>query len=126
MFLLDPFRGSILYMEIPSVCLSVITSYLTDISVTVAQIQKIQKTRCIFFDFFFWEDPPHLVNWSLTHSTGPQTLFLQISWYWSLKSQKIKKQVAFYFEFCFWEDPPHPVNWSPNEQNHLADLSNPI
>ena len=55
-------------------------------------------------------DPPHPVNWSLTHSTGPQTPFLQISRYRSLKSQKFKKQVAFYFEFCFWEDPLQPVN----------------
>ena len=34
--------------------------FLTDISVTVAQIQKIKKT-------------PYPVNWSPTHSTGPQT-----------------------------------------------------
>ena len=50
--------------------------FLTDISVMVAQIQKIKKTRCIFFfEFCFWEYPPHPVNWSPTDSTGPQTPF---------------------------------------------------
>ena len=43
--------------------------FLTDISAMVAQIQKCQKTRCIFFQFWFWEDPPHPVNWS------PNTIF---------------------------------------------------
>ena len=37
---------------------------------------KISKNEVhFFFEFWFWEDPPHPVNWSPTHSTGPQTLF---------------------------------------------------
>ena len=47
--------------------------FLTDISATVAQIQKFQKTRCIFFEFWFWSAPSQLVsnpfNWS------PNTVF---------------------------------------------------
>ena len=48
----------------------------TDISVTVAQIQKIQKTRCIFFRILLLEGPsppsqlvPNPFNWS------PNTVF---------------------------------------------------
>ena len=52
------------------------TPFFTYISVSVAQIKQFQKTRCIFFKFCFLEDPPHPVNWSKTHSTGPKTLFL--------------------------------------------------
>ena len=37
---------------------------------------KKSKTRSAFiFGFWFWEDPPHPVNWSSTHSTGPQKPF---------------------------------------------------
>ena len=44
--------------------------FLTDISVTVAQIQKIQKTRCIFFsNFASGRTLP-------THSIGPQPIQL--------------------------------------------------
>ena len=60
--------------------------FLTDISVMVAQIQKIKKTRCIFsLNFASGSTLP-------TRSTGPQPIqlvpkhrFLQISWYRSLK-----------------------------------------
>ena len=66
-----------------------------------------------FFEFCFWEVPPHPVNWSPTHSTGPQTLFFTDISVLVAQIKKIKKQGAFFFKFCFWEDPPHPVNWCP-------------
>ena len=44
-------------------------------NVKVAQIKKFKKQSPFIFEFCFWEDPPHPVNWSPTHSTGPQTLF---------------------------------------------------
>ena len=58
-------------------------SSFTDISVMVAQIQKIQKTRCILFWILLLGGPslpsqlvPNPFNWS------PNTVFLLISWYW--------------------------------------------
>ena len=42
-------------------------------NVKVAQIKKFKKQSPFIFEFCFWEDPPHPVNWSPTHSTGPQT-----------------------------------------------------
>ena len=65
-----------------------------------------------FFEFCFWEDPLHPVNWSLTHSTGPQTLFFADISVMVTQIKKIQKQGAFFIELCFWEDPLHPVNWS--------------
>ena len=44
-------------------------------NVKVAQIKKFKKQSAFIFEFCFWEDPPHPVNWSPTHSTGPQTPF---------------------------------------------------
>ena len=81
--------------------------FLTDISVTVAQIQKIQKTRCIYFRILVLggsSPPSQLV---------PKHHFLQISQERLLESKKFKKLGAFFFGFWFWKDPPHPVNWSP-------------
>ena len=47
---------------------------------SVVQIKKFKKQSPFIFEFCFWEDPPHPVNWSPTHSTCPQKLFfLQIS-----------------------------------------------
>ena len=43
-------------------------------NVKVAQIKKFKKQNPFIFEFCFWEDPPHPVNWSPAHSTGPQTL----------------------------------------------------
>ena len=57
--------------------------------------------------------PPHPVNWSPTHSTGPQKPFLTDISVMAAQIKKFQKQGGFIFEFCFWEDPPHPVNWSP-------------
>ena len=47
-------------------------------NVKVAQIKKFKKQSPFIFEFCFWEDPPHPVNWSPTHSTGPQTLFFTV------------------------------------------------
>jgi len=54
--------------------------------------KKFKKQSTFLFKFCFWEDSTHQVNWSLTHSTGPQTLFSQISQYRSLKSKEIKRK----------------------------------
>jgi len=61
------------------------TPFPTDISLSVAQIRKFQKTRCIFFNFASGRT-------LLTQSTGPQPIqpvpkhrFLQISRYRLLK-----------------------------------------
>ena len=35
--------------------------------------KNFKKQGGFIFEFCFSEDPPHLVNWSPTHSTGPQT-----------------------------------------------------
>ena len=77
--------------------------------------QKISKTKFIYFLILLLGGPsppsqlvPNPFNWS------PNTVFLQISQYRSLKSKKFKKkQSTFLLKFCFWEDSPHPVNWSP-------------
>ena len=76
--------------------------FFTDISATVAQIQKIQKARCIYFRILVLGGPsppsqlvPNPFNWS------PKSVFLQISQQRSLKSKKFKKRGAFFFEFCF-------------------------
>ena len=53
-------------------------TFFADISVSVAQIKKIKKQGGFIFEFCFWEDPPHPVNWSPTHSTGPLICFLLI------------------------------------------------
>ena len=41
----------------------------------VALIKKFQKTKSIYFRILVPGGPPHPVNWSPTHSTGPQTPF---------------------------------------------------
>ena len=75
-----------------SVHLSVITSYFQTLSSFNRYLsngrsnRKNKKNKVHFcFEFCFREVPPHPVNWSPTHSTGPQKLFLQISQYRSLK-----------------------------------------
>ena len=101
--------------------------FLTDISATVAQIQKFQKTRCIFFEFCFCDNPPHPVNWSPTHSTGPQTPFFFFR-YLGRSNQKIKKKRCIFSNFASGRTlptqagpqpiqlvpNPNPLNWSPN------------
>ena len=93
----------------------------TDISVTVAQIKKFHKTRCIFFRILLLGGPsppsqlvPNPFNWS------PNTVFTDIS-VTVAQIKKIQKTMCIVFEFCFWEDhlhPPsqlvsNPFNWFP-------------
>ena len=87
--------------------------FLTDISATVAQIQKIQKTRCIFFRILLLGGPsppiqlvPNPLNWS------PKPVFYRNLSIGRSNKKKMKKLSPFIFEFCFWKDPPHPLNWS--------------
>ena len=65
-------------------------------NVKVAQIKKIKIKSPFIFEFCFWEDPPHPVNWSPTHSTGPQTLFFT----------DIYSKKALFGHFVLWT-PPH-------------------
>ena len=68
-------------------------------SVTVAKIKKVQKTKSIYFRILLLGGP---VNWSPTHSTGPQPIqlvpkncFLQKSV--SVAQIKKNKKTLFYF-----------------------------
>ena len=38
-------------------------------NVKVAQIKKFKKQSPFIFEFCFWEDPPHPVNWCLVWKT---------------------------------------------------------
>ena len=74
--------GSSVYLSIClSVHLSVITSYLTDISALVAQIKKIKKNKVHFFRILL------LGGLSPPSQLVPKHRFLQISGYRSLKSK---------------------------------------
>merc|ERR1711936_815296 len=63
------------------------------------------------------------VNWSPTHSTGPQPIqlvpkncFLQKSQYWLLKSKNSKNLVHLFSNFDSGrtsQPVPNPFNWSP-------------
>ena len=103
-FYSTPFGGRV-YKWCPSVrrslCLSSLLINITDISVSVAQIKKIKNTRCIFFEFCFWEDPPHPVNWSPTHSTGPQAPFFTDIWVSVAQIKKLKKTRCFFSSSYF-------------------------
>ena len=55
---------------------------------------------------------PNPLNWSQTHSTGPQIVFLTDI---SVSVAQMKKS-SFIFKFCFWQDFSHPVN-CPNPFN---------
>merc|ERR1712001_67986 len=89
-------------------------------SVTVDQIKKVQKTKSIYFRILLLGGP---VNWSPTHSTGPQPIqlvpkncFLQKSQYRSLKSKKFKNLVHLFSNFDSGRTSqlvPNPFNWSP-------------
>merc|ERR1712208_208983 len=91
--------------------------------------KKEIKEQCPFiFEFCFWKDPPHPVNWSPTHSTGPQPIQLvpkHCFFYRYLSigrsNQKNQKTKSFYFRILLLEGPsppsqlvPNPFNWSPN------------
>merc|ERR1712208_131320 len=90
--------------------------------------KKEIKEQCPFiFEFCFWKDPPHPVNWSPTHSTGPQPIQLvpkHCFFYRYLSigrsNQKNQKTKSFYFRILLLvgHSPPsqlvpNPFNWSP-------------
>ena len=93
----------------------------TDISVTVAQIKKFQKTRCIFFRILLLGGPsppiqlvPNPFNWS------PNTVFTDIS-VTVAQIKKFQKTKFTYFLILLLGGPsppsqlvPIPFNWSPN------------
>ena len=96
--------GELLYVKLIS----------TDISVTVAQIKKFQKTRCIFFRILLLGGPsppiqlvPNPFNWS------PNTVFTDIS-VTVAQIKKIQKTKSTYF-FILLLEGPHPANWSPTD-----------
>ena len=88
--------------------------FLTDISVSVAQMKKNPETKSIYFRTLPLGRPSPPSQLVLNPFNWYQTpFFLHISLYRSLKSKFCKNQGGFIFKFCFSEDPPHPVNWSP-------------
>ena len=44
----------------------------------IGRSNKKKRLSTFLFKFCFWEDSTHPVNWSPTHSTGPQTLFFTV------------------------------------------------
>ena len=78
--------------------------FSTDISVSVAQIKKNKKTRCIYFQIWLLGGPsppsqlvPNPFNWSPIHSTGPQTpFFTDIS--------ASVAQIIFFFNLHFFSN----------------------
>ena len=93
------------------------TVFFTDISVSVAQMKKIKKQSPFTFQFCFWEDPPHPVNWSPIHSTGPQKLFFYRNLSIGRSNQKNSKNLIHLFlNFDSGRTSqlaPNPFNWSP-------------
>merc|ERR1712208_113730 len=79
-----------------------------------------QKTLSIYFRILIQGGP---VNWSPTHSTGPQPIqlvpkncLLQKSQYRSLKSKNSKNLVHLFSNFDSGKTSqlvPNPFNWSP-------------
>ena len=75
----------------------------------VAQIKKSKKLSPFIFEFCFWEDPPHPVNWSPTHLTGPQTPFFYIYLCISRSNQTIlKNKVHFFLQILLLGGPSPP------------------
>ena len=62
--------------------------------------KKITKISPFIFEFCLWEDPPHPVNWSPSHSTGPQTLFSTDISVSVAQIKKIEKTISIYLHFC--------------------------
>ena len=97
------------------------SGYPPSISATVARIQKIQKTRCIYFRILVVGGPsppsqlvPNPFNWS------PNTVFTDIS-ATVAQIQKIQKTRCIFFRILLLGGPsppsqlvPNPFNWSPN------------
>ena len=82
-------------------------------NVMVAQIKKIKKQSPLIFEFCFLEDPPHPVNWSPIHSTGPQKLLfteISVSVAQIKKNQKTK---FIYFRILLLGGPSPPSQLVP-------------
>ena len=79
----------------------------------------LQKTKCIYFRILVLDGPPHPVNWSPSHSTGPQTLFLTDISVTVAEIQKFQKTKCIYFQILVLGGPspsqlvPKPFNWFP-------------
>ena len=56
-----------------------------------------KKINPFIFEFCFWEDPPHPVKWSPTHSTGPQNPFFTDISATVAQIQKNQKMRCIYF-----------------------------
>ena len=98
-----------------------VKSFLTDISLSVAQIKKFQKTRWFYFLILLLGGPsppsqlvPNPFNWS------PNTVFYRYLCI-GRSNQKISKTRWFYFWILLLGGPsppsqlvPNPFNWSPN------------
>ena len=83
--------------------------------------KNFKKQSGFIFEFCFWEDPPHPVNWSPTHSTGPKTPFFTDISVSVAQIEKFQKARWFYFLILLLGGPsppsqlvPNPFNWSPN------------
>merc|ERR1712055_202012 len=90
--------------------------------------KKIKKQYPFIFKFCFWQDFPHPVNWSPTHSTGPQTVFFSDISASVAQIKKIQKTRSIYFLILLLaglSSPsqlvPNPFNWSPNSV--FSDIS---
>ena len=59
--------------------------------------KKLKKRGAFLLKFWFWEDPLHPVNWSPTHSTGPQKAFFTDISATVAQIQKIQKMRCIYF-----------------------------
>ena len=81
----------------------------------VAQIKKFKKLSPFIFEFCFWEDPPHPVNWSPTLDITVQQSSLMknlprvgdqlTGWGGSSKKQSSKKSGLRFFEISWFERP---------------------
>ena len=87
---------------------------IPDISATVAQIQKIKKTRCIYFQIWLLGGPSHPVNWSPTHLTGPQTPFFTDISVSVAQIQKNKKTRCIFSRILLLGGPSPPSQLVPN------------
>ena len=90
--------------------------FFSDISASVAQMKKIQKTRSIYFLILLLaglSSPSQLVPNPFNWSSKVFLTDIPVSVAKIKKNKKFKKQYPFIFKCCFSQDFPYPVNWSP-------------
>ena len=87
--------------------------------------KKFKKRGAFIFEFCYWTDPPHPVNWSLTHSTGPQTPFFTDISVSVAQIKKIKKTRCILFQILLLGG-PSPPRCRDLVENKKAWLSNPL